>query len=91
MSDYINTIIKLENDLKASREEVKELIITNTSVAKYNGDVQIENIELTSKVGELVEALHDAINRPKGVVPVSAEKFYDPNKALTPKEEGSKE
>jgi len=28
--------------------------------------------------GRLLIALHDAINRPKGVVPVSAEEFYDP-------------
>lgn len=26
----------------------------------------------------LLRALHDAINRPKGVVPESAEPFYDP-------------
>jgi len=26
----------------------------------------------------LLIALHDAINRPKGVVPASAEAFYDP-------------
>lgn len=27
---------------------------------------------------KLLRALHDAINRPKGVVPESAEPFYDP-------------
>lgn len=29
---------------------------------------------------KLVEALHDAINSPKGVVPKSAEPFYDPKR-----------
>jgi hypothetical protein len=29
-------------------------------------------------IARLMVALHDAINRPKGVVPVSAEEFYNP-------------
>ena len=34
-------------------------------------EVQAENMHLRL-------ALHDAINRPKGVVPASAERFYNP-------------
>lgn len=36
---------------------------------------------LQEKVRGLTIALHDAINRPKGVVPASAEQFYDANLA----------
>ena len=39
----------------------------------------IEHEEACEELNELLVALHDAINRPKGVVPKSAEKFYQAN------------
>ena len=34
---------------------------------------------INEKIERLLEALHDAIDRPKGVVPDSAIEFYDPD------------
>jgi len=45
-------------------------------VAMQSNDSDIVNLRRENLL--LREALHDAINRPKGVVPESAERFYDP-------------
>ena len=37
----------------------------------------------TNKIGRLLTALHDAINRPMGVVPDSAVEFYDAKRIAT--------
>jgi replicative DNA helicase len=42
-------------------------------------DLRINRQLLQAENRELKRALHDAISRPKGVVPESAEKFYQPN------------
>jgi len=39
----------------------------------------IRNQELHDEIRKLKKALHDAIRRPMGVVPESAEEFYQPN------------
>jgi len=51
-------------------------IITAINEAEYiGGDLQ-KNAAIQVKFNELLIALHDAIERPKGVVPDSADKFY---------------
>jgi len=52
-------------------------------------DLSIDEIKslfsLTNKQNFLLRiALHDAINRPKGIVPKSAEPFYEPDSFYQP-------
>jgi DNA repair exonuclease SbcCD ATPase subunit len=50
-------------------------------VARLTEAVARAKTEHKTEVLMLKEALHDAINRPKGVVPASAEPFYDSTRA----------
>lgn len=47
-------------------------------------DIMTKLFEANQRVDQrferLLVALHDAINRPMGVVPASAEEFYDPQR-----------
>lgn len=59
-------------------DDVSLEIAKNLVYRKYSGgDVQkVSAIQI--KIKELLVALHDSINSPKGVVPDSAVKFYQP-------------
>ncbi len=51
-------------------------LLTEIKTAQYlGGDVQ-KNAMIQVRFNDLLIALHDAINRPMGVVPDSADKFY---------------
>lgn len=43
---------------------------------EYNGEKPLRYASVQVQFIELLEALHDAINTPKGVVPKSADRFY---------------
>jgi hypothetical protein len=47
--------------------------------APNNGGDVGDMLDIVSELNGLLIALHDAINRPKGVVPESAERFYQAN------------
>lgn len=47
-------------------------------------EVERELEETRKEREEAIAALHDAISRPLGVVPVSADKFYDPKRITLP-------
>ena len=68
-------------------DKVKVLIENHTHANNtYTAKALTDLLASRERERELEIALHDAINRPKGVVPVSAEKFYNQNKALTKEE-----
>lgn len=47
--------------------------------APNNGGDLGDMLDIVGELNGLLIALHDAINRPKGVVPKSAERFYQDN------------
>ena len=47
--------------------------------APNNGGDVGDMLDIVGELNGLLIALHDAINRPKGVVPESAERFYQAN------------
>ena len=47
--------------------------------APNNGGDVGDMLDIVGELNGLLIALHDAINRPKGVVPKSAERFYQAN------------
>lgn len=48
--------------------------------APNNGGDVGDMLDIVGELNGLLIALHDAINRPKGVVPKSAERFYQANR-----------
>jgi hypothetical protein len=51
--------------------------------APNNGGDVGDMLDIVGELNGLIIALHDAINRPKGVVPKSAERFYQANSPIT--------
>lgn len=54
----------------------------NEAVSRLYSRVDTKLAELRARERAILQALHDAINRPKGIVPESAEPFYNPRQAL---------
>ena len=70
---------KYSNELEHEDDEDKVIFLPDRCSVLCNMD------EAAEEINELLEALHDAINRPKGVVPKSADKFYQSNRENTRK------
>lgn len=64
MDDYYTPASETQVDLVVSRQPLDLFAAT-------------EVMDLKAKNARLMQALHDAINRPMGVVPESTEEFYD--------------
>ena len=67
------TDLVIAGEIGARREYVR-------TTARRQGLLLANAAPKANKIGRLLTALHDAINRPKGVVPDSALEFYDPNR-----------
>jgi hypothetical protein len=66
--------------LTSGLAEVDKALKATAEAAAYHCkaamDAKTELTATKARLAEAVEDLHDAINRPKGVVPASAEPFY---------------
>jgi len=65
--------------VRLSRYHLVETITGEWIGAPNNGGDVGDMLDIVGELNGLLLALHDAINRPKGVVPESAERFYQSN------------
>ena len=74
---------KYINELEHKDDEDKVIFLPDRCSVLCDMD------EAAEEINDLLEALHDAINRTKGVVPTSAEKFYQSNERNNPEYGGT--
>ena len=86
--DLLSINYKLEKQV-AEQQATTERLTANNKIlqssfnasTKYVNDLEAKIERLKAQTDNLIIALHDAIRRPMGVVPRSAEEFYDAEKA----------